>query len=104
MSLIKYLLSIFFLYILVIFQTSFLVHFSFFNIIPNYALFFIVIWNLFEDSKKLFGIFLSAFGGFFLDVFSNHPIGFNILILVLISVIIKAVVKKYVRIPFTEIS
>jgi len=104
MKLIKVLLSFSFLYFLALLQTSFLVHFTVFNMVPNFVLLFIILWNLLEDSKKSFGLFLALIGGFLLDVFSSHAIGFNILIMVSISLIIKVIVKKYVRIPFAEIA
>lgn len=104
MKLIKVLFLTLFLYFLALVQTSFLVHFSIFNIVPNFIIIFIILWNLLESSKKTFGVFLAIIGGFFLDIFSSHSIGFNVLIMFLISLAVKFVVKKYVRIPFAEIS
>ena len=95
-----FLLSIVVLYFLALFQTSFLVHFRILGYVPNLVLFFVVIWNLLEDGKNSTGGFVSLIGGFFLDVFSNHFIGFNILILVLISLAIKLILKKYVGLSF----
>ena len=102
MSFAKNLFIIIFIYFLILFQTSFFVHFPIFNIVPNYALILIVLWNLFEDSKKKFGIGLAFLGGFLLDVFSSHFLGFNVLILVATALAIKIIVKKYVRVPFAE--
>jgi len=42
---------------------------------------------------------LAFTGGFFLDVFSSQFIGFNIAIAIIIAILIKLVLKKYVRIP-----
>ena len=90
------------LYFLVILQTSFLVHFNVAGLTLNVVLYIIIIWNVLEDPKKCFGIYLSLIAGFFLDMFSVHFIGFNILILLIYSIFIKYIFKKYVRIPFFE--
>ncbi len=95
-----FLLSIVVLYFLTLFQTSFLVHFKILGYVPNLVLFFVIIWNLLENRKNPAGVFVSLIGGFFLDVFSNHFIGFNILILVLVSLAIKLTFKKYVGLSF----
>lgn len=101
---IKSLFIIIFIYFLVLFQTSFLIHFSVFNIIPNFIFLFIIIWNIFESPEKKSGLFYAIFAGFLMDVFSSHTIGYNILILALSSFAIKIVLKRYVRIPFAKIS
>jgi len=95
-----FLLSIVVLYFLTLFQTSFLVHFRILGYVPNLVLFFVVIWNFLENEKNSTGVFVSLVGGFFLDIFSNHFIGFNILILVLVSLAIKLILKKYVGFSF----
>ncbi len=93
---IKYLLSLFLFYFLVLFQTSFL--FSSFNLI----FYLIIIWNFLEQKDSNLGIFVAFSAGFFLDIFSENFIGFNILILVFSAFIIKQFIRPYVRIPFTE--
>jgi len=90
------------LYLLVILQTSFLVHFNIAGLTLNIALFLVIIWNILEDPKKYLGIYLALIAGFFLDVFSSYFIGFNILIFLMLSLFIKYIFKKYVRIPFLE--
>lgn len=99
----KYLLSIIILYLLALFQTSFLVHFSFWGIIPNLVFILIIIWNLYEKSDNNFGIYNAFMAGFFLDIFSDRIIGFNVLILVILVILIKLVFNKYVQIPFKKI-
>ena len=99
----KYLLSIIALYLLVIFQTSFLVHFSFWGIIPNLIFILIIIWNLYENPDSSFGIYNAFTAGFFLDIFSDRIIGFNVLILVILAILIKLIFNKYVQIPFKKI-
>lgn len=98
----KILILIFVLYFLIIFQTSFLVHFNVAGLTLNLATAFVIIWNFLESPKKKTGIILAFIGGFFLDIFSSHFIGFNVLILLTFSVFIKYFLKKYVRIPFFE--
>jgi uncharacterized membrane protein YgaE (UPF0421/DUF939 family) len=41
----------------------------------------------------------AGIGGFFLDIFSENPIGLSVTILLAISILIKFVLKKYVQIP-----
>jgi len=99
----KLIISIIILYFLTLFQTSFLVHLSLFGMIPNIVLVFVVLWNIFEKGDSTIGIYDAIIGGFFLDIFSNRFIGFNILILLLIAFILKLISNKYVRIPFKKI-
>jgi len=98
----KILISIIVFYFLVLIQTSFLVHFTIFDVIPNIILILIILWNLFEKRKDYFGVVNGFIGGFFLDIFSNHFVGFYILIFVGLAIFIKLIFKKYVRIPFSE--
>jgi len=79
-----------------------MVHFSIWGLVPNLILFLVIIWNILEKSKNNFGIYQAAAGGFFLDIFSNRLIGFNVIILVFSVIIIKLFLKSYVRIPFLE--
>jgi len=87
-------------YILALFQTSFLVHFNISGIIPNIIFILVIIINIFEKPEKKTGFSAAFIGGFFLDVFSSHPIGFNILILFSATLFIKVILRRYVRIPF----
>ena len=90
-------------YFLALLETSFFVHF---DILTHYSFYFlnsifilIILWNLFEKRENFLGIFVAFTGGFFLDVFSSQFIGFNISIAIIIAILIKLVLKKYVRIP-----
>ncbi len=85
----KILISVILLYFLALLQTSFLVHFSISGIVPNLILILIILWNLFEKKGGSLGMYNALIGGFFLDVFSNRPIGFYILILVILAIFIK---------------
>lgn len=91
-------------YILSLFQTSFLVHFCFvagewgLNIISIS----VIIINLLEKPNESLGVFAAIWGGFFWDMFSSNLIGFHILFLVLISILIKTILKRYVRFPIEK--
>ena len=98
----KVLISIIVFYFLVLIQTSFLVHFTLFGAVPNLVLILIIIWNFLEKRKNYFGVINGLIGGFFLDIFSNHFIGFYVLILVGLAILIKLIFKRYVRIPFID--
>jgi len=89
-------------YFWVLFQTSFLSHFSPFwsqKLVYGFTFGFFFILNFFEDSKSNFGLFSALIGGFLLDVFSSEPIGFHLLILMSVAILTKFVFKKYVRTP-----
>lgn len=89
----KIIISLLFFYVLALFQTSFLVHFSALNLI----LILIFFLNLFEKSEENFGLISALIGGFFLDVFSERTIGFHVLILFLLSLSIKLILRRYIR-------
>lgn len=98
----KIFIFILFFYILVLLQTSFLIHFNIFlsgflgGSLILIAIFFI---NLFEKTEEKSGLFLAFFGGFLLDIFSENLFGFYILILMVIAIFIKFILKRYVRAP-----
>lgn len=102
----KILILIPFLYILTLFQTSFLTHFNiflegFFGWTPNLILITVILITVFEnpDPHTNFGVGAAFIGGFFLDIFSENFIGLYILILVTLAFFIKFILRKYVRIP-----
>jgi len=98
----KILISIIFLYFLVLLETSFFVHFNIFKWIPNTVLLYVIIFNIIESPKKYGGIYISFIAGFLLDIFSSNFIGFNIIIFLALSLFLKFVLKPYVRIPHFE--
>lgn len=100
----KILILILFFYILVLLQTSFLVHFNIKGIVPNLVLVSVILINFFEKPKEYLGFLSAIIGGFFLDVFSENFIGFYILILVGLAIFIKFILKKYVRTPIIKVS
>ncbi|GAH11285.1 unnamed protein product, partial [marine sediment metagenome] len=93
---------IIFFYIISLLETSFFIHFNFFRFLPNIILIFQILITLFEDPNKNLAIFSAVSAGFFWDIFSENPIGFSILILLSISVFLKIVLRKYVRIPILK--
>ncbi len=98
----KILFLIIFFYIISLLETSFFIHFNFFRFSPNIILIFQILITLFEDPNKNLAIFSAVSAGFFWDIFSENPIGFSILILLSISVFLKIVLRKYVRIPILK--
>ena len=98
----KYIVSIIIIYLLALFQTSFLVHFSLWGMIPNLILISVFLWILFEKPESNFGIYNAFIGGFLLDIFSERLIGFNILILLIMAIFLKIILNKYVRLPFKK--
>lgn len=98
----KTIFFIFFFYILILFQTSFLVHFSLWGIVPNLVLILAVLVN-FLSSDKTLCIVVSAIGGLYLDIFSFAGFfgffGTYTIALMLFSFLLKIILIQYVRIP-----
>ncbi|PIR02127.1 MAG: rod shape-determining protein MreD [Candidatus Nealsonbacteria bacterium CG_4_9_14_0_2_um_filter_37_38] len=90
-------------YFFVLFQTSFLVYFNIAGFVPNFILILVIILSIFETSAPKFssspGMWVAIFGGFWLDIFSSSPIGFEVLICLAVSIFIKFVFKRHVRFP-----
>ena len=93
----KILILVIIFYILVLFQSSFLVHFPMAGVVPNLVFILIVLLIFFEGTKKNTAIVSAFIGGFFLDVFSGKFIGFYILIFLGLSILIKFLLRKYLR-------
>ena len=94
----KIIILFFCFYFFALLQASFFPHFSLGHLL-NLVLIVVVLINLFEARKEKSGLFSAFFGGFFLDIFSDNFIGFWILILLAISIFIKFVLRKHVRLP-----
>lgn len=99
MFIFKFLTLTLFLYFLALAQTSFLAHFNIFGFTINLVFIAVIILNLFENPKKVQGVFYSFLGGFFLDIYSSGLFGFHIIILLAIAILIKFILSHYVRIP-----
>lgn len=98
----KIIFCIFFFYILVLIQTSFLVYFKAFGLVPNLVLIAAAFIILFFNSNQRLCVGSALIGGFYLDVFSLSPIGFfgfYTLILLVFSFLARIIMQKYVRIP-----
>ena len=98
----KFLAIIIFFYILILFQTSFLVHFNIFSgKLISYIIILIPVTliSFLTPQNQFYGLVAAFSAGFFLDIFSGSFIGFHILILVLILIGLKFILQKYVRIP-----
>ena len=85
----RILLLIALFYILILLQSSFLVHFNISGTAPNLVLILVCLLSFFEKPKEYWGIFGAITGGFFLDIFLNSFIGISIIVLVFISLFIK---------------
>ncbi|MBZ1345419.1 MAG: rod shape-determining protein MreD [Candidatus Nealsonbacteria bacterium] len=85
-------------YILALLQASFFPGLGLSGPIFNFILIFVLLSNLLENPRKYNGITSAFWGGFFLDIFSENPIGLNLLILPLLAILIKIILRKYVRI------
>lgn len=85
-------------YFLTLLQSSFFPHFPF-GSWWNLVLVSVIIINLLEHPREKTGFLSAFFGGLLLDIFSEHFIGFWVLILLTLTIFIKFIFKKYVRCP-----
>jgi rod shape-determining protein MreD len=93
----NFLILIFILFLLVLLETGFLIHFKIFNYIPNLVLLFVIGFNLFEEKEGRMGIVLAILGGLALDIFSFGFFGLITAVLVVGAIIIKLVLKDLLR-------
>jgi rod shape-determining protein MreD len=91
----KILVSIIFFYILVLVQTSFIVHFDISGVSLNLILIAVILINFFERAERRRGLMVAAIGGFYLDLFSNLQVGVSILILFVLALLIKRALKRF---------
>ncbi len=87
----KFLIAILFFYILSLFQTSFFSSFSILGKIPNLILVSAVFFLLLENPKENFGFFVAGLGGFFIDIFSNYPLGTATIFLLFLAFVLKKI-------------
>jgi len=98
----KNIILILLFYFLVIIQTSFLVHFEIFSRkwIGLLVIFIpLLLINLFEIPEKKSGVVAAAFAGFFIDVFSSGFFSVYLLTAIIFSLLIKFILRRYVRFP-----
>ena len=93
----KIVIFILIFYILALVQSSFLVHFTIKGMVPNLILISVILISFLEKPGNYLGFIAAVSGGFFLDIFSSRLIGFEILILLLITLFIKMILKKYLQ-------
>jgi rod shape-determining protein MreD len=85
----KYLFIVFLFYFFALLQNSFFANFNFLGINPNlvFILFILLIFFGKKPSNVLI-VFYAIIAGFFLDIFSSIPLGWSILILLIIGFLI----------------
>jgi len=98
----KIIISAVIIYLLIIIQTSFLAHFKFLYYLPNLVIVFVILLNLFESQQEKTGLIISAIAGFLLDAFLEKPFCFYTIILVAASLVIKAIIKKYLYLKLSK--
>ena len=100
----KVLLIIIFFYILILLQTSFLIHFNVINNLIQYIiiLFPLLMISFLAPQKQTEDIIAAFSAGFFLDIFSGQLIGISILVLLSIILFIKFFIKKYINLGLTS--
>ena len=90
---IKIIISLFLLFFLAITQTSFLIHLDVYGVTLNLVLIFVVLFNFFEEPRKINGLVVAVIGGFYLDLFSDLQIGASLFTLVILAFFIKRALK-----------
>jgi len=89
-------------YFLTLFQTSFLVHFSVKGVVINLVLVVLFLINILEAPEKNSGVYAAGIAGFLWDIFSEKFIGFYIVILIFLSLAIKIIFARYVRVKIFQ--
>ncbi|RLC34944.1 MAG: hypothetical protein DRZ76_01495 [Candidatus Nealsonbacteria bacterium] len=79
-------------YLLLAVQTTFLLYFPL-------ILISVFLINLFEKPQDFTGVLVALIGGFFLDIFSSGIIGIHALSLAALALLIKVILRRYVRSP-----
>lgn len=89
----KFLFTFLLFYFLVVFQTSFLVSFSIKGQVPNFVLIALFLITFLGKEMSSFFPIESFLAGFFLDLFSSKTFGLSIVILVVITFLLKKILK-----------
>ena len=87
---------------LTLLQTSFLVHFSLAGFILPAVFLAVSVVAFLEQSTSRASFQSSIIGGVFLDTVSSHFFGYGTLILVLLSLVIRHIMRVYVRFPLLK--
>jgi len=88
----KELLLILVIYLLVLFQQSFLSHFAIYGMIPNLVLLLVFVLNI---SGHKSGLVLSFLAGLILDIYSGMPLGVSALLFLIMAILIKKSLKFF---------
>lgn len=91
---------IFLLYILFLAQLSFFVHFPLKNQTPNFILILLLLFIFFGKPEENFSFCIAAFGGVFSDLFFSPFLGIQTLIFLLLTFLLKQVIKILHRLNF----
>lgn len=89
-------------YFFAVLQTSFFSYFSIYGYMPNLILIASIFWIILEKPGSNFGIFVAFSAGLLTDIFFSSVLGYNILIFSFCAIIVKYILRTYVRIPLTE--
>jgi len=82
------------MYYFFIFEMSFLPFFTFFS----FLILFVVLINVFEDPCGRIGLFSAFFLGLMMDIYSTHYIGLMAISFLLLSLLLKLILSRYVRV------
>ena len=82
------------MYFWFIYESSYFVFWTFFS----FLLLFVVAINLLEEPKGRLGLFSAFLMGLLLDIYSAHIIGLYAISFLLISLLLKFILSKYVRV------
>lgn len=92
-EIVKTLVLFIIMYYVFLFEMSFLPFFTFFNfLIP-----LVVLINVFEEPCGRIGLFSAFFLGLMLDIYSAHFIGLMAVVFLLLSLLLKLILSRYVR-------
>ena len=96
-QIIKFLVIAIFLYVLIVLQSSiFPLHYLSFIL----GFLFILGFNLFESSSRINGVIISLWAGLLIDIYSSvFFFGFYAILFMALSILLKLIVSRYVRIP-----
>ena len=83
------------MYYLFIFEASYLSFFTSFS----FLIFFVLAINVLEEPQGRIGLISAFFFGLMLDIYSAHYVGLMALSFSLVSLLLKFILFKYVRIP-----
>jgi rod shape-determining protein MreD len=96
-SVFKFFIFGFLFYFLYLFQMSFLPFLNIFQV--NFLFFLVLLINIIEDPQKNNGLYCAFFAGIFSDLFSSYFFGLITFIFLLMAILIKYILLRYVRIP-----